>query len=118
MSDWTKEVLKSTFDLHASQLVGFARNTFMYDPLEEFLTEKSRTDLEDLKIQIAARKRSIKMSKAQIKTTPSNKKSLITKLNKQIEAQKKQIPKLETKLKKLQVDRKSGKKKARKEPRI
>lgn len=40
MRDWMKEVLKTTFDLHASLLVGFARNTFMYDPLEEFLTEK------------------------------------------------------------------------------
>lgn len=39
---WIKEVLKTTFDLHTSQLVGFVKNTFMYDPLEEFLTEKWR----------------------------------------------------------------------------
>ncbi|MCK5632182.1 hypothetical protein KAH94_00365 [bacterium] len=38
--DWIKEVLKTTFDLHSSLLVAFANNTFTYDPLEEFLTEK------------------------------------------------------------------------------
>jgi hypothetical protein len=38
--DWIKEVCKSTFDLYSYQLVCFAKNTFMYDPLEEFLTEK------------------------------------------------------------------------------
>ena len=37
---WMKEVFKTTFDLYASQLVGFANNSFMYDPLEEFLTVK------------------------------------------------------------------------------
>jgi len=42
LRDWIKEVLKTTFDLHAAQLVGFAKNTFMYDPLEEFLTDKLR----------------------------------------------------------------------------
>jgi len=29
MRDWMKEVLKTTFDLHASLLVGFVRNTFI-----------------------------------------------------------------------------------------
>lgn len=38
--DWTKEVLKTTFDLYASQLVAMANNTHKYDPLEEFLSEK------------------------------------------------------------------------------
>lgn len=38
--DWMKEVFKTTFDLYSYQLVGFAKNTFMYDPLEEFLTLK------------------------------------------------------------------------------
>ncbi len=40
--DWTKEVFKTTFDLYSSQLVNFANNNFMYDPLEEFVTEKWR----------------------------------------------------------------------------
>jgi len=40
LHNWTKEVLKTTFDLYSSQLVAFANNSFMYDPLEEFLTEK------------------------------------------------------------------------------
>jgi len=34
------EVIKTTFDLYASQLVSFANNSFMWDPLEEFLGEK------------------------------------------------------------------------------
>lgn len=38
--DWTKEILKTTFDLYSSQLVAFANKTHTYDPLEEFLTEK------------------------------------------------------------------------------
>lgn len=38
--DWLKEILKTSFDLHSYQLVSFAKNSFMYDPLEEFLTEK------------------------------------------------------------------------------
>jgi hypothetical protein len=37
---WMPEVIKSTFDLYASQLVSFANNSFMWDPLEEFLGEK------------------------------------------------------------------------------
>lgn len=40
IQNWIKEAFKTTFDLYASQLVGFAKNTFMYDPLEEFLTVK------------------------------------------------------------------------------
>lgn len=39
-SAWMPEVIKSTFDLYASQLVSFANNSFMWDPLEEFLGEK------------------------------------------------------------------------------
>ena len=38
--DWIKEVLKTTFDPYASQLVAFANNTYSYDPPEEFLFEK------------------------------------------------------------------------------
>ena len=38
--DWITEVIKTTFDLYSSQLVSFANNTFWFDPLEEFLTEK------------------------------------------------------------------------------
>jgi len=38
--DWIKEVLKSTLDLYSSQLVEFAKGSYYYDPLEEFLTEK------------------------------------------------------------------------------
>lgn len=37
---WIPEVIKTTFDLYASQLVAFANGTFMWDPLEEFLGEK------------------------------------------------------------------------------
>ena len=37
---WLQEVLKTAFDLHASQLVAFMRNTFQWDPPEEFLAEK------------------------------------------------------------------------------
>lgn len=40
MRDWMQEVCKSTFDLYANQLVHFARNTYTFDPLEEFLSEK------------------------------------------------------------------------------
>lgn len=40
MLDWLREVNKTTFDLYASQLVAFANNTYTYDPLEEFLSEK------------------------------------------------------------------------------
>lgn len=38
--DWLREVCKTTFDLYSSQLVAFANNSFTYDPLEEFLSEK------------------------------------------------------------------------------
>ncbi len=38
--DWIKEVIKTTLDLHSYQLVCFSKNSFMYDPLEEFLTVK------------------------------------------------------------------------------
>lgn len=37
---WMPEVIKTTFDLYASQLVSFANNSYMWDPLEEFLGEK------------------------------------------------------------------------------
>lgn len=37
---WMPEVIKTTFDLYSSQLVSFATNSFMWDPLEEFLIEK------------------------------------------------------------------------------
>jgi hypothetical protein len=40
LQDWAKEVLKTTFDLYASQLVAFASNSYKWDPLEEFLGEK------------------------------------------------------------------------------
>jgi hypothetical protein len=40
MYDWIKEVLKTTFDLYASQLVAMVNKTHTYDPLEEFLSEK------------------------------------------------------------------------------
>lgn len=38
--DWLKEVVKATFDLYASQLVAIVNKSHMYDPLEEFLSEK------------------------------------------------------------------------------
>ena len=38
--DWGKEVCKTTFDLYGSQLVAFTNNSFKFDPIEEFLTEK------------------------------------------------------------------------------
>ena len=38
--NWMKEVFNTTFDLYASQLVEFARNTFTYDLMEEFLLTK------------------------------------------------------------------------------
>ncbi|MGE0207005.1 MAG: hypothetical protein AB7R69_04100 [Candidatus Babeliales bacterium] len=38
--DWAREVSKATFDLYSSQLVAFANNSYTYDPIEEFLTEK------------------------------------------------------------------------------
>ncbi len=38
--DWTKEVLKTTFDLYGSQLVSLVNKTHTFDPPEEFLSEK------------------------------------------------------------------------------
>lgn len=38
--DWAKEVCKTTFDLYACQLVSMANDTFFYDPIEEFITQK------------------------------------------------------------------------------
>ena len=38
--DWITEVCKTTFDLYASQLVAFAKNTFRWDPIVEYLDEK------------------------------------------------------------------------------
>ncbi len=38
--DWTKEVLKTTFDLYSYQFVAMTNGSFRYDPLEEFLSEK------------------------------------------------------------------------------
>lgn len=40
IKEWLREVNKTTFDLYSSQLVAFANNSFKYDPLEEFLSEK------------------------------------------------------------------------------
>lgn len=38
--DWMTEVIKTTFDLYASQLVSLEHNCFKWDPLVEFLPEK------------------------------------------------------------------------------
>ena len=38
--DWIKEACKTAFDLYSSQLTAYAKCTFWYDPLEEFVTEK------------------------------------------------------------------------------
>lgn len=38
--EWIKEVVKTTFDLYAFQLVAIATKIHTWDPLEEFLTEK------------------------------------------------------------------------------
>jgi hypothetical protein len=40
IKDWMREVTKTTFDLYSYQLAAIAANTFRYDPLEEFLTDK------------------------------------------------------------------------------
>jgi len=42
---WMKEVFKTSFDLYAYQFVTITNNTFMYDPLEEFLNEKLKLTL-------------------------------------------------------------------------
>jgi hypothetical protein len=38
--DWIKEACKTAFDLYSSQLTAYAKGTFWFDPLEEFVTEK------------------------------------------------------------------------------
>ncbi len=38
--DWSKEVVKTTFDLFSYQLVTLLNGCFSWDPIEEFLTEK------------------------------------------------------------------------------
>src|SRR5205807_276314 len=38
--DWMVEVIKTTFDLYASQLVAIAGNCYRWDPLVEYLDEK------------------------------------------------------------------------------
>lgn len=43
--DWTKEVLKTTFDLYSYQIVALVHNSYKYDPIEEFLTEKWQDSL-------------------------------------------------------------------------
>jgi 4-amino-4-deoxy-L-arabinose transferase-like glycosyltransferase len=43
--DWIYEVCKTTFDLYSHQLVTFVNNSFMHDPIEEFLTEKIKNCL-------------------------------------------------------------------------
>jgi len=40
LKDWMIESCKTAFDLYSYQLVDMAKNTFYYDPIEEFLTEK------------------------------------------------------------------------------
>ena len=40
LKEWIKEVFKTAFDLYSCQLAALAAGTFMYDPLEEFLTVK------------------------------------------------------------------------------
>lgn len=53
--DWLIQVLKTTFDLHSSQFVYFARNTFWYDPLIEYLGEKTSDVLWKEKISFTMR---------------------------------------------------------------
>lgn len=43
--DWMREAFKTLLDLYASQFVTFANNTFWYDPLEDFLMDKTLTCL-------------------------------------------------------------------------
>ncbi|OQA36038.1 MAG: hypothetical protein BWY54_00291 [Candidatus Dependentiae bacterium ADurb.Bin331] len=40
LSDWTMEVIKTTFDLYSYQLVSIAKNCYKWDPVEEILTQK------------------------------------------------------------------------------
>jgi hypothetical protein len=40
-SDWVREALKTLLDLYSSQFVTFANDTFWYDPLEDFLMDKT-----------------------------------------------------------------------------
>ena len=53
--NWMIEVFKTTFDLYSSQLIAFANNSFRYDPLEEFLTEKWSACLYKQKIPLVTR---------------------------------------------------------------
>lgn len=39
--DWIREAFKTLLDLYASQFVTFANDTFWYDPLEDFLMDKT-----------------------------------------------------------------------------
>ncbi len=38
--EWMQEVIKTTFDLYSCQITALCAGTFMYDPLEEFLSTK------------------------------------------------------------------------------
>ena len=38
--EWMKEVIKTTIDLYSCQITALCTSTFMYDPLEEFLSTK------------------------------------------------------------------------------
>lgn len=38
--DWMVQCIKTTFDLYSYQLVALAHNTYSWDPVEEFLSEK------------------------------------------------------------------------------
>lgn len=53
--EWIKEVIKTSFDLYACQLTAFASNTFTWDPLEEFLLEKTANCLYKQPIPLAMR---------------------------------------------------------------
>lgn len=53
--DWIKEVAKTTFDLYSHQLVKFADKSYMWDPLEEFITEKFAECLYQKQMPIAMR---------------------------------------------------------------
>lgn len=53
--NWMVEVFKTTFDLYANQLVALTNNSFSYDPLEEFLTEKWADCLYKQKIPLLMR---------------------------------------------------------------
>lgn len=40
LKEWVQEVCKTTFDLYSCQITALCTQTFMYDPLEEFLPTK------------------------------------------------------------------------------